>query len=331
MADGLVDRVGALRRVTTRDIALGVAKLGPVVVLVILASVAAIAIPNFATRFNLVNLSYQAAIFIVLGVGMTFVITGGGIDLSIGSQVALVAVLMASWIQTYGFPVWLAVVCAILLGMALGTFNGVLIGFFRIPDFIVTLAAMETFRGLALVHSAGKIWFDFPVSLRAIGLTRILGVPFPVYLALFVAVIGGLVYHFTFFGRHTIAIGGNWEAAKLAGVATRKYKILTYTVMGALCGIGAVMYTARLDSAQATMATNYEIHVIATVIMGGTSLFGGHGSQSGTVVGALILAIIANTMVLRGVPFFWRLVATGIIIVVAVLLNMWRERVLRSE
>ncbi len=314
-----------------KSVAVSLAQLGPFIILLIVFLGASVAVPRFLSALNLVNVAYQAAVFIVLAVGMTFVITGGGIDLSIGSQVALIAVVMSGWIHASDWPVGLAIIAAIGFGMAIGAFNGLLIALTGIPDFIITLAGLESFRGLALLHSAGKIWDRFPDSFRSIGLTRVFGLPLPVIIALVIAAIGWFVYFGTFFGRYTIAIGGNRKAAQVCGVPVRRYKALNYVLMGGLCGVAAVLLTSRIDSSQATMAEGYEIHTIASVIMGGTSLFGGRGSVVGSVVGALVLAIIANTMVLLGVNFFWRLVATGIIIVLAVGLNMWRERVLREN
>ena len=307
-----------------------VAELGPLFVLIVVLVVATIVAPRFFSVLNLRNVAAQSAVFIVLAIGMTFVITGGGIDLSIGSQVALIGVVMASWIQSGNWPIGLAIVGAILFGMAIGAVNGLLIAITGIPDFIITLAALETVRGFALLHSAAIIWDRFPPAFRAISLTRILGIPLPVIIVIVLTLVGMLIYKRTFYGRYTIAIGGNRRAADVCGVSVKRYKFLNYVVMGGLCGVATVLMVSRIDSAQGTMASQYEIHVIAAVIMGGTSLFGGRGSVAGSFVGAVILAIIANVMILIGVDFFWRLVATGIIIILAVGLNLWRERVLRE-
>ena len=298
---------------------------GPLLILIIILIVSSVFVPSFFTTVNIINIVLQSAIYIVISIGMTFVITGGGIDLSVGSQIALISVVMAGLIQASGLPVLLAMVVALVLGVILGLVNGLLIANIKVPDFIATLATMQTFRGLALVHSAGKIWYNLPPTLRYLGKARWFGMPISAIIALIIALIASQIYGKTHFGRYTIAIGSNPNASMLAGIPVRKYKILQYTLMGFLCGIAAILLTARLDSAQATMAQGSEIHAIAAVVMGGTSLFGGKGNISGTVVGALILTIISNTMVLLGVNYFWRLVATGIIIVVAVTINSWRE------
>ncbi|MEN3187029.1 MAG: ABC transporter permease [Atribacterota bacterium] len=307
-----------------------IARIGPLFVLLVIVIIAAFFVPRFFTILNLINVIYQASIYIILAVGMTFVITGGGIDLSIGSQVALVSVVMSGLIQASNWPVGFAMGFALIMGMGLGYGNGFIITRLKIPDFIVTLATMETFRGFALVHSAGKIWFEFPASLRYIGTTRWLGLPIPAIVALIIAFIGYQIYHKSYFGRYTIAIGGNRDAAILCGIPVDKYKVYQYVLMGGLCGLAAILLTSRLNSSQATMASGYEIHTIAAVIMGGTSLRGGLGSVVGSLVGALILGIISNTMVLLGVDYFWRLVATGLIIILAVALNFWRENVIRQ-
>lgn len=308
-----------------------VAELGPLFVLVVALIVATVATPRFFSLLNLRNVASQSAVFVVLAIGMTFVITGGGIDLSIGSQVALIGVIMSSWIHSAEWPIGLAILGALLLGTLIGAFNGTLIAITGIPDFIITLAGLELFRGLALLHSAGTIWDRFPSPFRSIAITRILGIPLPVIIALVFTAIGVFVYKRTHYGRYTIAIGGNPRAAEVCGISRKRYKLYNYMMMGALCGVGAVLLVSRIDSAQATMGAQYEIHVIAAVIMGGTSLFGGRGNIVGSLVGALILAIIANVLVIIGVDFFWRLVATGIIIILAVALNLWRERILREN
>ncbi len=307
------------------------AELGPVFVLIVALVIASIASPRFFSVLNLRNVASQSAVFIVLAVGMTFVITGGGIDLSIGSQVALIGVVMARWILVGEVPAALAIIMAILFGVLLGAFNGSLIAVTGIPDFIITLAGMEIFRGLALLHSGGEIWQRFPPLVRGIATNRVAGLPVAVIIAIIFVLIGVLLYQRTYYGRYTVAIGGNPRAAEVSGISRKRYKLYNYMVMGGLSGVAAILLVSRINSAQATMAMQYEIHVIAAVIMGGTSLFGGRGSISGSFVGALILAIIGNIMVLIGVDFFWRLVATGFIIIIAVALNLWRERVLREN
>lgn len=319
------------KKKVSNDFVVEVAKLGPLAVLIIVFLISSVFVPRFFGFVNITNVLHQASIYIIMAIGMTFVITGGGIDLSIGAQVALNSVIMSSFILRSGWPVWAAFLFALIFGAFLGGVNGFIISRFKVPDFIMTLATMEIYRGFALVHSAGEIWFNFPESFRFLGAQRILGIPLTFYIAMVIMAICMFAYHRTYFGRYTIAIGANINSASLSGIPVVKYKMLQYVFLGVLTAIASILITSRLNSSQATMAQGYEIHVIAATIIGGTSLSGGSGSVLGAVVGALILAVIANTMVLLGVDYFWRLVATGFIILIAVALNMWRERILREK
>lgn len=304
-----------------------IAVTGPWLILALAVALPALLLPPFLTTTNITNVMLQAAIYVPLVVGMTYVITGGGIDLSIGSQVALCGVIMASMLQGEVLPLWLVIILTLALGALLGAINGIVISVLKIPDFIVTLAFMEIYRGLALVHSAGHIWYGFSDAFRFIGSGRLFGVvPMSLIIVVVVTVIAGWAYQRTYFGRYSIAIGGNRESAAMAGIKVWQLKVQQYGFLGAMCGLAAILLVGRLDSAQATMATGYEIHVIAATIIGGTALFGGRGNVWGSLIGALILALIANTMILMRLDFFWRLVATGVIILVAVSLNQLRER-----
>lgn len=303
------------------------ASLGPWIMLIVVMVLPALLLPNFMNERNLVNILLQASIYIPLVIGMTFVITGGGIDLSVGSQVALVGVVMGSWLAAGDMPIWMIFVGAILMGALLGAINGAVINLLKIPDFIVTLAFMEIYRGLALVHSSGKIYHGFPEGFRALSTTRLFGVvPLSLIIVMGLVLLGAWLYRNTHFGRYTIAIGCNRESATTVGISVSRYKLLQYSFLGAMCGMASLLLMSRIDSAQATMATGYEIHVIAATIIGGTSLFGGKGNIWGALIGAIILAIIANALILANVAVFWRLVATGVVVLLAVALNQYRER-----
>jgi len=315
----------------SKTISIRIAQGGPLAILLFMFLTSSLLVPNFFSFTNITNILHQAAVYIIMAIGMTFVITGGGIDLSIGSQIALNSVITSAFILRNGWPVWAAILFSIFFGAFLGAINGFVIAKFHVPDFIMTLATMEIYRGLALVHSAGIIWFNFPKSFGLLGQMRVSGIPVAFMIAFAIAMIGLFIYRSTFLGRYTIAIGGNTNAAMLAGVPVFMYKMLQYVFLGSLTALASVLLTSRLNSSQATMATGYEIHVIAAVIIGGTYLFGGRGNVVGSVVGALILALIANTMVLLGIDYFWRLVATGFVILLAVALNMWQEKVIRES
>lgn len=298
--------------------------LGLTVVLIVLIVVFALINPRFATVANFTNILTQASYIIILAVGMTFVITSAGIDISVGSVLALVTVIGFGLIKSGINPV-LSVLAMFALGGLLGCLTGLLIAFVKIPPFITTLGMMAILRGLALVHSAGTMHFGLPPSISWIGQGKIAGFPVPVIIALLFAFFGAWLFNHTKFGLHVRAIGGNREAARLAGVPVKLIEVLVYTLMGLVTALGGLIMMARIDSTQATIATGMEIHVIAAVIIGGTSLFGGRGTIYGTVIGAVMLSMMTNALVIAGVDFFWQLVVTGVIVLMAVAINNLRE------
>ncbi|MCL4171115.1 UNVERIFIED_CONTAM: hypothetical protein GTU68_001101 [Idotea baltica] len=212
-----------------------------------------------------------------------------------------------------------------VIGTALGALNGWLVAFVAIPPFIATLGTMVSLRGVALLHSAGTMHFGLPESVAYIGQGEIAGLPVPVIIAFVSAVAGYLILNHTRFGVYCRSLGGNKEALRLTGVPVRRVELLVYAFMGFMTALGGLVMIARIDSTQATIGTASEIHVIAAVIIGGTSLFGGKGTVYGSVAGAVLLAMITNALVIGGADFFWQLVVTGLIVLVAVLIGNLRE------
>lgn len=302
-------------------------KVGPFTALVVLAVIFTLVNPRFILPMNLVNVIRQAAIYIILAVGMTFVITGAGIDLSIGSMLAVCTCVAGALLKDYGWPLVPVIFLTLGLGTGIGLINGLIITRLFLPPFIATLGMMVALRGVALVHSSGRIYHAFPTSLLTLGRGMIFGVlPAPIAIAFAVVFIGYILFAWTEFGRYCMAIGGNKEATRLAGVNIYRFETLNYALMGFLTAFAGIVLMGRIDSAQAIIGTNMEIHTIAAVIIGGTSLFGGRGSIGGSVIGAVILAVIANGLILAGVSFFWQQVVTGLIIILAVTLSIFRER-----
>lgn len=298
--------------------------LGLTAVVIVLAIIFSLINPRFATLANLANVLTQASHYIIIAVAMTFVITNAGIDLSVGSVLALVTVIGFALIKG-GMNPALAVAIMFALGTLIGAFTGTLIAFIKIPPFIATLGMMVSLRGLALLHSAGTMHFGLPETLAWLGQGKVVGVPVPVIIAFCVAVIGAWLFNHTKFGLYVRAIGGNREAARLAGVPVNLIEILVYALMGLVTAIGGLIMIARIDSTQATIGTGIEIHIIAAVIIGGTSLFGGRGTIYGTVLGAILLSMMTNALVIAGVDHFWQLVIMGIIVLLAVAINNLRE------
>ena len=280
--------------------------------------------PRFFAVENFLNILTQAAPFIIMAVGMTFVITAAGIHLSVGSILALSSVIGFEFMSSGGNPV-IGVAIILVVAVALGILNGALIAYLAIPPFIATLATMVSLRGLALLHSAGTMHFGLPESVAFLGQGKVLGLPMPVLIALLAALFGYWLLNFTKFGVYCRALGGNKEALRLTGVSVKRVELLVYGFMGLMVGLGGLVMIARIDSTQATIGTGSEIHVIAAVIIGGTSLFGGKGTVYGSVAGAILLSMVANALVIGGADFFWQLVVTGIIVLFAVLIGNLRE------
>jgi ribose transport system permease protein len=280
-----------------------------------------IATPFFATVDNLVNVAEQSTIVGTLAIGMTFVILTGGIDLSVGSVVALTGVVLALVLRAgYGVPVAMLAACA--TGVAAGAINGALVAFGRLPAFIATLGMMSVARGVALVLADGRPISGFPDTLRALSTARVIGVPVSVLVMLGLFALAHFVLQYTTLGRSTYAIGGNEEASRLAGIPVARTKLLIYAIAGASAAATAVLLLARLNSAQPIAGIGYELDAIAAVVIGGTSLLGGAGSVTGTLIGALIMSVLRNGLNLLGVSSYVQQIAIGVVIVVAVLVDM---------
>lgn len=299
--------------------------LGLTIVIVVLAVIFGLINPRFASIANFSNILTQASFIMIMAVGMTFVITSAGIDLSVGSLVALVTVIGFDLIKG-GMNPALGVLVMFALGGFIGSVTGMLIAYVKIPPFITTLGMMAGLRGFALVHSAGTMHFGLPPSLTWFGQGSIAGVPVPVIISLLFALFGAWLFKHTKFGLHVRAVGGNREAARLAGVPVNRVEVMVYAMMGVITALGGLIMIARIDSTQATIGTAMEIHVISAVIIGGTSLFGGRGTIYGTVMGAILLSMMTNALVIAGVDFFWQLVVMGAIVLIAVAISNLREQ-----
>jgi ribose transport system permease protein len=300
---------------------LEVRNLGLVGVLAILAIVGvATTDGQFLTRSNILNILVSASIIGVVTVGMTFVIIGGGIDLSVGALVALASV-WATTLATQSYGALVMVLCALLVGMGAGLINGVLIAYGRLVPFIVTLAMLVSARGLAQSLSDRRTQLVTVQAINDIATTDVLGIPLLVYIFAAVIVVGWLVLNRSTFGRRTFAVGGNPEAARLAGIDVRRQTALLYVVSGLCCGIAAVMIMARTTTGSSTHGDLYELDAIAAVIIGGTLLTGGRGTLIGSILGVLVFTTITNLFVLNNLPTEVQNIAKGLIIVAAVLLQ----------
>ncbi len=297
-------------------------KLGPLLGLFLLVVIVSILNPSFLEPLNLLNLLRQVAINALIAFGMTFVILTGGIDLSVGAILALSSALTAGMMVAGVDPI-VAILIGCILGALMGMVNGLFITIGKMAPFIATLATMTIFRGLTLVYTGGN-----PITglgdnylFQLFGRGYFLGIPVPAITMILAFVFLFVLLHKTPFGRKTYAIGGNEKAALISGIKVPKVKIMIYSLSGMLAALAGAILTSRLNSAQPTAGTSYELDAIAAVVLGGTSLSGGKGRIFGTLIGALIIGTLNNGLNLLGVSSFYQMVVKGIVILIAVLLD----------
>ena len=297
-------------------------KLGPVIGLLLIIVIISVMSPSFLTMNNLFNVLRQVSINALIAFGMTFVILTGGIDLSVGSILALTGAVTAGMMSGGMDPI-LAMLLGVLLGVLLGAINGLIIAKGKVAPFIATLATMTIFRGLTLVYTEGR-----PISglgdsftFQMLGKGYILGIPVPVVTMAISFAVLYFILKKTTFGRRVYAVGGNEEASRLSGINVDRIKIYVYSLAGGLTAIAALILTSRLNSAQPTAGNMFELDAIAAVVLGGTSLTGGRGWIVGTLVGALIIGVLNNGLNLIGVSSFFQQVVKGAVILIAVLLD----------
>ncbi len=298
---------------------------GTLIGLLVLSAVLWALTPHFLTVSNLLNIAQQTSINAIVAVGMTFVIISGGIDLSVGSIVALSGVVLGTMLQD-GQPVPVAVLAAIAVGTACGLLNGVLVSWGGLPPFIVTLGMMSVARGAALLFTEGRPVSGFDAGFRSVATGKLGFIPAPVVVTIAVYLVAHVLLTRTTFGRYVYAMGGNEEATRLAGVNVRLQKTMIYAVSGLMSAVATIILTARLNSAQPIAGMMYELDAIAATVIGGTSLMGGEGTLAGTLVGALIMGVLRNGLNLLGVSSFLQQIVIGAVIVGAVLVDTVLKR-----
>ena len=275
----------------------------------------------FLSERNLLNLLRQSAPILIVAIAMTFVITTGGIDLSVGSTLALVNALAAISL-TAGLPWPLMIIAMLLVGALIGLINGYFTAYERIPAFIVTLAALSAVRGLALLLTQGfSIPIDRNLGFVELGRGWVFGIPLPALIAIILAFIGFITLRSTRYGRYVTGIGANTEAVRRAGINVRRTIMSVYVLTGMAAALGGLIIAARLGSGSSNAGVGFELEVIAAVVLGGTNLFGGRGTIIGTILGALTIAVIGNGLILAHVSPFFTQIITGLIILLAIWLN----------
>lgn len=297
---------------------------GIILVLIGMIIILAIASPAFMTSSNWLSILNQASLKGILAIGMTFVIVGSGIDLSIGALMSVCAMFLADILLKGGIRhLWLAILVCLISGVVCGFINGFLTAYVGLPEFLLTMGTMSIFRGFDYVYTdcqtirgLDQKWIDFWNS----------GIPWPAIIMIALAVVAYLIIKFTRYGRYVFAVGGNETASRLSGINTKLIKCMNYVLMGLICGICAIVYVGRMSSAEAGAGDGFELTAIAAAAIGGASLSGGRGSIVGAVIGALILSVLSNGLTLLRVSSYYQTIFTGVIIVVAILIDRFSNK-----
>jgi ribose transport system permease protein len=315
---------------------------GPLIALIILSALLSLATPYFLTLDNVSTIARQSAFTAILAVGQTFVIIAAGIDLSVAAIAALAAsvsaVLLTQPVSIAGIAIGpmhpaLGIAVGLVVGLVAGAFNGWMIARFKIPDFIATLGSMTAFRGVALLVTDGLPVPSFRMNSKAlphvltwIGGGHIFGIPVSAVIASLIGVVGWYILRYRALGRAAYVVGGNREAALISGISIERTKILIYTFSGLMAAIAGLVMCGRLNSANALMADGEELRSIASVVIGGTNLFGGEGGVVGSLLGALIIGVLGNGLNLLDVSPFWQRIVQGLVILLVVIFDQWRRR-----
>ncbi len=306
------------RKVTSSSI------LGPVVATVVVTLLVGLSTDRFFLLENLRNIALQVSIVALVGIGSTLVIMTGGIDLSPGSAITLLTMLFATMLKFLNVPLALAIIATVAIGAFLGLWNGVLTAYLRIPSFITTVASLSIFRGFAFMFNNGSPIFSISDSLTPLFYNTILGVPFVLFYVIVFFALAAFIMNYTELGRQMVAVGGNLNAARFSGVNVKRITMLSFVLAGVMAGIGSILMAARLNSGSPNYGVGMELSAIAAAVIGGTSLQGGKGNVISTLFGALTITIVQNGLNLHAVETSVQGVVIGLIIMLAVFIDMWR-------
>ncbi len=300
------------------------AVIGPMSALIVAVVLISLTTDRFLTAQNLINVSLQVSTVAIAAIGATLVILTGGIDLSPGSAVALTTCVAAILIKNMGIPVPIGLIMVLLLGGVMGLFNGLLATYGRIPSFVVTLATLSMFRGLAFLITGGSPIFSVSPLLEPTFYGKLIGIPLP-FIYMLILYSGTIIFlRLMPAGRAIYAVGGNESAARLSGIQVNRTRLLAFVLAGLTASIAGILLTARLNSGSPNYGVGLELATIAAAVIGGASLTGGYGNIISTLFGALTVAVVQNGLNLNAVPAAWQNITLGLIIVMAVGLDMWR-------
>lgn len=301
--------------------------IGPFAAMLIVAVIVALTTERFLNPGNLSNLSLQVSIVALIAIGSTIVIFAAGIDLSSGSMIALLTMILAQMLKFMGLPLALAVPLILVVGGLLGLFIGLITAYGRIPSFITTLAGLIAFRGLALTFNNGSPIFSLDPALEPIFYGKVVGIPLPFFYLVFFYAIAAFAMNYTKLGREIYAVGGNPAAAVLTGINVRKVQTTTFVIAGFMTAVGAVLMSARLNSGSPNYGQTLELQAIAAAVVGGASLAGGRGNILATLMGAMTIVIVQNGLNLSAAPSSVQNIVLGLIILLAVGIDMWRAEI----
>jgi ribose/xylose/arabinose/galactoside ABC-type transport system permease subunit len=301
-------------------------EIGALIPLILVIIVTSIINKSFYSANNVVNMMRATSYIFIAGVGMTYVLCSNGLDLSIGSQMALSSILLGILLVNYRLPIWISIIITLICGAAAGAFNGFLVTGLGFPPFIATLATYYSYRGIVLGVTRGAPISPMPEAFKVIGLGRLLGIPYVIYFMVILFIIATFVLRKTKYGRYILARGGNEESTRLAGINTRLLTFSTYVLMGILAFTSGIFFTSRFSSAQPTTGTGLELRVIAACIIGGVSLFGGSGSIAGTFVGSTFMVVLENAMSMARISGYWKMTVLGVIIIIAIIIDLARKK-----
>ena len=293
---------------------------GTLIGLLIIVGTFAVLSPVFMTVPNILNILQQSSINAAIALGMTLVIISGGIDLSVGPTAALSAVLGAT-LMVAGVPVPLAIMATLGIGALCGLFSGTLVAYAGLQPFIVTLGGLSLFRAGALIYTGGNPIFGIPMEFRNFITSELFGIPCPIVIVMIIALAAWILMNKTPLGEYILAVGGNEEAARVAGVPVKRTKVTVYVISGVLASLASLILVGRLGAAEPTLGSLWDLDAIAAAAIGGTSLMGGKGSIIGTIMGAIILGSLRTGLTLMNIQAFYQLLATGLIIIIAMLID----------